>query len=226
MKKLTALSLTLALLCSLAACGGTPTQSETPTPADTTPVETPEAPTPTPEATPEPVESEEPVEATTRVLVACFSATGNTLPLAEYIAEELGADLYEIMPETPYTTEDLNWHDSTTRATTEQNDDTARPAISGSVDNMEDYDVIFLGYPIWWGQAPKIMYTFLESYDLSGKTIVPFCTSGSSGMGSSATNLHPSADGATWLEGRRFSAGTSRETMAEWVNSLGLTITA
>ena len=99
------------------------------------------------------------------------------------------------------------------------------PAISGGVDNMEQYDVIFLGYPIWWGQAPKIISTFLESYDLSGKTIVPFCTSGSSGIGSSATNLHSLAGSATWLDGQRFSGSASRSTVESWVNGLGLTLT-
>ena len=93
------------------------------------------------------------------------------------------------MPETPYTSDDLNYSDSSTRATREQNDDSARPAISGYVVNIEQYDVVFLGYPIWWGQAPKIMYTFVESYNLSGKTIVPFCTSGSSPVGSSAIRI-------------------------------------
>lgn len=104
-------------------------------------------------------------------------------------------------------------------------DASARPAISGSISNMEQYDVIFLGYPIWWGQAPKIIYTFLESYDLGGKTIVPFCTSGSSGIGSSASNLHSLASSATWLNGQRFSGGASRSTVESWVNGLGLTLT-
>jgi flavodoxin len=160
------------------------------------------------------------------VLVAYFSATNNTRPLAEYIAEAAGAELYEITPAVPYTSADLNYNDSSTRATVEQNDASARPAISGSVENMADYDVVFIGYPIWWGQAPRIISTFLESYDLSGKTIIPFCTSGSSGIGSSATNLHSLAPNANWLAGQRFSSGTSRDTMANWVNSLGLDFAA
>ena len=160
-----------------------------------------------------------------RVLIAYFSATNNTENIANHLDAILDADLYEIMPEQPYTSTDLNYSDSSTRATVEQNDPNARPAISGSVDNMERYDVIFLGYPIWWGQAPKIISTFLESYDLSGKTIVPFCTSGSSGIGSSATNLHSLADGAAWLDGQRFSGSTSRSAVETWVNGLGLTLT-
>ena len=160
-----------------------------------------------------------------KVLIAYFSATNNTEGIANHLDAILDADLYEITPETPYTSADLNYSDSTTRATREQNDPSARPAISGGVDNMEQYDVIFLGYPIWWGQAPKIISTFLERYNLSGKTIVPFCTSGSSGIGSSATNLHSLANGATWIDGQRFSGSASRSMVESWVNGLGLTLT-
>ena len=111
-----------------------------------------------------------------KALVAYFSATNTTRPLAEYAAGVLDADLYEIVPEVPYTDADLAYY-TNGRADREQNDPAARPAISGSVDNMADYDVVFLGYPIWHGQAPRIISTFLESYDFTGKTIVPFCTS-------------------------------------------------
>ena len=159
-----------------------------------------------------------------KTLVAVFSATGHTRPIAECVAETLNADYYEIQPAEPYTSANLNYNDSASRATREQNDASARPAISGTVENMADYDVIFLGYPIWWGQAPKIMYTFVESYDLTGKTIVPFCTSGSSSIGSSAANLSKSASDATWLEGRRFAIGTSDTVVAEWVRGLDLGI--
>ena len=160
------------------------------------------------------------------ILVAYFSCTGNTRGLAEKIASALDADLYEIVPEQPYSDADLNYNDSSTRATVEQNEPDARPAISGSVDDMGQYDVIFLGYPIWWGQAPKIISTFLESYDLSGKTIVPFCTSGSSGVGSSATNLHALASSAVWLDGNRFSGSASRSDVETWVNGLDLSTAA
>ncbi len=161
-----------------------------------------------------------------KVLVAYFSATNTTKPLAEYIADGLDADIYEIVPETPYTSADLNYGSSSSRTTVEMNDPNARPAISGSVDNMEQYDIVFIGYPIWWGQAPRIVRTFLESYDFNGKTIVPFCTSGSRGIGSSARNLHTLTHGAAWLDGQRFSGGTARSTMIQWVNSLGLDVTA
>lgn len=159
-----------------------------------------------------------------KVLVAYFSVTNTTKGVAENIADGLGADLYEIVPETPYTDADLDYHDDNSRTTIEMSDPNARPAISGSVENMDQYEVIFLGYPIWWGQAPKIMCTFMESYDFSGKTIVPFCTSGSSGIGSSATNLEPLTNGAVWLSGRRFSGSASQNTIMEWVRGLGLNL--
>ncbi|SCI75807.1 Endoglucanase precursor [uncultured Flavonifractor sp.] len=158
----------------------------------------------------------------TRVLVAYFSATGNTENVAGHLEAVLDADLYEIVPQEPYTSADLNYSSANSRAEREINDPSARPAISGGVDNMEDYDVVFLGYPIWWGQTPKIVYTFLESYDFDGKTIVPFCTSASSGIGSSATNLHDLAPDANWLSGQRFGGGASLSAVESWVNGLDL----
>lgn len=165
-------------------------------------------------------ESEQESDMETKTLVVYFSATGTTKPLAEYAAEILNADLYEIVPENPYTEADLAYYING-RADQEQNDSSARPGISGGVENMERYDIIILGYPIWHGQAPRIISTFLESYDFSGKTIIPFCTSHSSGIGSSADNLHVlCSDSVNWIEGRRFEAGTSRETMKEWLNDI------
>ena len=156
-----------------------------------------------------------------KILVAYFSCTGNTEKVAEHIADELGADIYEIVPEKPYTDADLDHNDSSGRAFLEQNDDTSRPAISGSAENMEDYDIVFLGYPIWWGEAPKIIHTFLESYDFSDKTIIPFCTSGNVDIGSSAENLHSSAsDSANWLDGIRFPSNVARQAVTEWINDL------
>lgn len=159
-----------------------------------------------------------------KVLVAYFSATNTTEGVAKRLANGIDADLYEIVPEVPYTSADLNYNNSDSRANKEMNDPNARPAISGSVENMDQYDIVFIGYPIWWGQAPKIMCTFMESYDFSGKTIVPFCTSGSSGIGSSATNLEPLTNGAVWLPGRRFSGSASQNTIMEWVRGLGLNL--
>ena len=160
---------------------------------------------------------------TGKILVAYFSATGNTRAVAEQIADTKGATLFEIVPEQPYTEDDLNWRKDGSRTTEEQNDDSARPAISSKVENIDEYDTVFLGYPIWFGQAPKIISTFLESYDFSGKTIIPFCTSGGSGIGSSATELHGLvADDAVWQPGTRFPTDPSKNEIEEWVNSLVL----
>lgn len=155
-------------------------------------------------------------ESLSKILVVYFSATGTTKALAEYAADILSADIYEIVPQDPYTDEDLAYYTGG-RADKEQSDPSARPAISGSVKDMSQYDTVLIGYPIWHGQAPKIIYTFLESYDFSGKTILPFCTSHSSGIGSSADNLHSLASGANWLDGKRFAVGTSKEEIESWL---------
>lgn len=160
------------------------------------------------------------------VLVAYFSATNTTEKIAGYIADGLNADLYEIVPAVPYTSSDLNYNNPSSRTTIEMNDPNSRPAISGSVSDLGQYDIVFIGYPIWWGEAPRIISTFLESYDFSGKKVIPFCTSGSSGIGSSASNLHHLAEQAEWLSGRRFASSASRSDIIEWVNSLGLGIQA
>lgn len=206
MKKLTAFLLTIFMAASLTACGGSNQAAKADTTEQESVVETP---------------GKEP-EKKARVLVAYFSATHTTEGVAEKIADGLQADLYEIVPEEPYTEEDLNYNDDNSRSTQEMNDASARPAISGSVENMDQYDVIFLGYPIWWGQAPKIMSTFVESYDFSGKTVIPFCTSASSSIGSSADDLEQLTNGAEWLEGQRFSKNDSQDDIMEWVNSLGV----
>ena len=153
---------------------------------------------------------------TGKVLVAYFSATGNTRPVAEKAAEVTGGGLFEIVPAQPYTAADLNYN-TDCRANAEQNDPDARPAIAGAVEDMEQYDAVLIGYPIWWGRAPKIIHTFLETYDLSGKTIAAFCTSGSSPHeDASIRGYEPDA---AWLEGRRFS-GTSQ--VENWINGLDL----
>lgn len=163
---------------------------------------------------------EQEADVSTKTLVVYFSCTGFTELVAEYITEALGADIYEIVPENPYTEADLAYY-TNSRADQEQNDPDARPAISGGVENMDIYDTIIIGYPIWHGQAPRIINTFLESYDFSGKTILPFCTSHSSGVGSSADNLHILCpDSTIWLDGRRFEAGTSKEIIEEWIWSM------
>lgn len=155
--------------------------------------------------------------AASETLVAYFSATGNTRPVAEKVAEVTGGDLFEIVPAQPYTAADLNYN-TDCRANVEQNDPNARPAIAGTVENMEQYDAVFIGYPIWWGRAPKIIHTFLETYDLSGKTVAAFCTSGSSPH--EDATLRGYEPDAVWLEGRRFSGASQVE---DWVNGLDLT---
>lgn len=231
MKRTLSLFLTVALMLTLAACGskgGQDSTSSSPAPEGNTPTSTapeippanqPEDSDPTEEQTPEGTDDGE-----KKVLIAYFSATNNTENIANHLNDILDADLYEIVPETPYTADDLNYNDSSSRSSQEMNDSDARPAISGSVDNMEQYEVIFLGYPIWWGEAPRIINTFLESYNLSGKTIAPFCTSASSPLGSSATKIQDLTDGATWLEGRRFSGGASVSDVQSWVDSLNLKV--
>ena len=159
---------------------------------------------------------------TPQVLVAYFSATGNTASVAAELQTVLDGSLFEIVPELPYTSEDLDYNNDSCRANQEQNDPDARPAISGTLEDPQAYDVIFLGYPIWWGQAPKILYTFLEQYDFSGKTIVLFCTSGSSDIGASAEPLAGLEPDATWLDGQRFAANASAESIADWVETLDL----
>ena len=213
MKRWLSLLIACIFVLSLSACA--PAQQPAPEgqepPQDNTPS------TPEPEQTPD----DEPQGG--GILIAYFSCTGNTKSVAELLAQVSAGDLYEIVPEQPYTAEDLNYNDADSRASRENDDPAARPALSGSVENLEDYDVIFLGYPIWWGEAPRIISTFLESHDFAGKTIVPFCTSASSGMGDSAENLRAlCSDSTTWLDGRRFGASAGEEEVAAWVESLAL----
>ena len=159
------------------------------------------------------------------VLITYFSCTGTTKGVAEKINHKIGGTLYEIIAADPYTAEDLDYY-SGGRADQEQADSSALPEISGSVKNMDKYDIVFIGYPIWHGQAPRIISTFLESYDFSGKTIVPFCTSHSSGIGSSDRNLHSLASGAEWRNGRRFSGSENANAIAEWLEELNLRFTS
>lgn len=242
MKKITAILLTVLMVISLVACGAEkePAEERASSAGDTTennPAENTltEVPSETEssegmsETIPEEGQAESaPVNESegTKILIAYFSATNTTEGVAEQIADSLSADIYEIVPEQPYTDADLDYHDDNSRSTIEMNDPSVRPAISGSVEDMEQYNIIFIGYPIWWGEAPRIVSTFIENYDFSGKIIVPFCTSGGSGVGSSATNLEALTDNATWLSGTRLNGGSSHETIVEWVNGLGLDITA
>ena len=222
MKNAIAILLSLTMILGLAACGNSASQTEQPSTEDTS-VES-KADTNSAENSTDMENTDNQDVQDHKVLVAYFSATGTTKGVAEHIANGLNADIYEIVPEDPYTEADLNYNDNNSRTTIEMNDPNARPAISGSVENMEQYDIIFVGYPIWWGEAPRIVSTFIESYDFSGKTIVPFCTSGGSGIGSSASNLERLTSGATWLDGRRLNGSDSQDTVMEWVNSLDLNL--
>lgn len=156
-----------------------------------------------------------------KVLVAYFSATGNTKRVAQMINSNINSDIFEIVPATPYTNNDLNYNNSNSKTSKERADKTIRPAIKNKID-LSKYDVIFLGYPIWWGEAPRIVSTFIENNNLNGKIIVPFVTSGSSGIGSSAKELTQLTKGATWKDGRRFGSNSSNDEIKKWINSLGL----
>ncbi len=151
-------------------------------------------------------------------LVAYFSASGVTANVAKTLAGAIDADIYEIIPEVPYTKADLDWTNKQSRSSIEMADPASRPAILGVRDNMADYDTVFVGFPIWWHVAPTIINTFLESYDLTGKTIIPFATSGGSGMGKTNEKLLPSCSGAKLLEGKVFRGNTSKDELIQWAN--------
>ena len=157
-----------------------------------------------------------------KIAVVYFSATGNTKMIAEYIAEEFNTDTYQIIPEQEYTSEYLDWTDSNSRASVEHNSPDFRPEIAGELPDLSSYDTIFIGYPIWWGEAPNIVKGFVENVDFSDKTVIPFCTSASSDIGSSGKNLAELTDGATWLEGQRFSSNVEKSDVIEWVNGLAI----
>ena len=154
------------------------------------------------------------------VLVVYFSATGTTKGVAEKIAGITGADTYQIKAAQEYTDADLNWSDSDSRSTKEQNDSSARPEIGSDTISLDGYSTIYIGYPIWWGEEPRIMDTFVENYDFDGKTMIPFCTSSSSGIGRSGQNLGDNAGSGTWLDGKRFGAGTSDDEIRSWIEGL------
>ena len=154
-----------------------------------------------------------------KIAVVYFSATGTTKKVAELIKDETNADIFEIIPKQKYTSEDLNYGDKNTRATKEQNDENARPEIENSID-LSNYDVVFLGYQIWWGNAPKIILSFIDNTNLDGKTVIPFCTSGSSGISTSESTLKTYKNNIKWIEGKRFSSSTTRDEASNWVRSL------
>lgn len=216
MKKLLSIFTAFAMLLCLASCGGEATNDESPST---------EQPLNTAKTQQEPASDTQEQQSDGAELVVYFSATGNTRSVAEALADMRGAELYEIVPEQPYTNEDLDYSNDSCRANTEQNDDSARPAISGSIGNIDQYDTIFVGFPIWWGTMPRIMYTFFEAYDMSGKTIAPFCTSGGSGISSAVgeiTGLEPSATVTEGLQIGSSNAADPKDELTAWLGSIGL----
>ena len=153
-----------------------------------------------------------------KTLVAYFSASGTTAKVAKKMAEAIGADLFEIKPETPYSGADLNWQNKNSRSSVEMNDRSSRPAIAVKAADMPQYDVVFVGFPVWWYREPSIIDTFMESYDFAGKTVIPFATSGGSGLGDSAANMQKLAKGAKVVDGKRFSGSASAEELKAWAD--------
>ena len=210
--KITALFTIVILVLSLAACGGnTDTQTTQVQPETSAAQNQPDETTGT---------AAEPVTNTGKTLVVYFSATGTTKGVAEKIAKVTNADLYEIKAAQAYTDADLNWHDSSSRTTKEQNDKSVRPGIASEKLSLDGYTTIFIGYPIWWGEEPRIMDTFAESYSFDGITMIPFCTSGGSGIGRSGKNLEENAGSGTWLDGERLNSGVSEAELQTWIDSL------
>ena len=164
------------------------------------------------------------VTTTGKTLVVYFSATGTTQGVAQTIADTVGADLFEVVPSGPYTSDDLNWTNNDSRVSREHNDEGLRAVAleSTGVDGWDNYDTVFIGYPIWWGIAAWPMSSFVAVNDFTGKTVIPFCTSTSSGIGQSGDLLAELADAGTWLDGQRFSRGSSEADIASWVNGLNL----
>ena len=211
MKKLTALLLSVVLVLSLAACGS----ANKPASSTTQPESSSTA----------PAESEpEPQPETGKTLVVYYSASGNTERVAKDIAEAAGADLFEIVPTEVYTSEDLNWTNPDSRVSREHDDESLRdvPLTTTEVPDWDSYDTVFIGYPIWWGIAAWPVDTLVKNNDFTGKTVIPFATSSSSGMGQSGSLLADMAGTGEWQEGQRFSSGVSGDDVQSWVNGLGL----
>ncbi len=166
--------------------------------------------------------AEETAAPASHILVVYFSATGTTRGVAEKLAEGLSADLYEIVPEEPYTAADLNYNNSKSRTSIETEDKTCRPAIAGELPDLTAYDTVFIGYPIWWGDTPRIVSNFVEQVDLTDKTLAVFFTSGSSGLGSSMKHLEQQSGAGNWLEGKRFTGRSTVEELTRWAASLGI----
>ena len=220
MKKLTALLLSVVLVLSLAACGSAnKPASSTTQPETSAPTEQPES------SSTAPAESEPETQPETgKKLVVYYSASGNTERVAKDIAEAAGADLFEIVPTEVYTSDDLDWTNPDSRVSREHDDESLRdvPLTTTEVPDWDSYDTVFIGYPIWWGIAAWPVDTFVKNNDFTGKTVIPFATSSSSGMGQSGTLLSEMAGTGDWQDGQRFSSGVSGDDVQSWVNGLGL----
>lgn len=225
MKKIFSIFVICMMLICLTACGSagessSPSHSTVSASPSASPSEMPQQPdTSTSSAAPS---AAQPSEASGRELVVYFSATGNTQQVAQALGEMRGVDICEIVPQQPYTEEDLDYNDDSCRANIEQNDQAARPAISGSIENIDDYDVIYVGFPIWWGSLPKILYTFFDTYDLSGKVIAPFCTSGSSGISGATDEIERLEPSATVVQGMRVDTSHIEDDLTQWLESVDL----
>lgn len=217
MKKLTSILLALVLVFSFAACSNNSDNSSS-TANSTTSV-----PTGT-QSTDESSDNNADRSSNSKILVVYYSATGSTKAVAETIADTTGADLFEITPVDPYTSDDLNWTDDNSRVSIEHNDESKRdvPLTKTTPDNWEDYDTVFIGYPIWWGIAAWPVNNFVKGNDFSGKTVIPFCTSTSSGLGQSGDLLADMAGTGNWQDGERFSSGASSSKVESWVNGFDL----
>lgn len=225
MKKLTALLLSIVLVLSLAACGSAnKPASSTTQPETSAPTEQP-ATEPSESSSTAPAESEPETQPETgKTLVVYYSASGNTERVAKDIAEAAGADLFEIVPTEVYTSDDLDWTNPDSRVSREHDDESLRdvPLTTTEVPDWDSYDTVFIGYPIWWGIAAWPVDTFVKNNDFTGKTVIPFATSSSSGMGQSGSLLADMAGTGEWQEGQRFSSGVSSDDVLSWVNGLGL----
>ena len=220
-KKIFSFALAAVMALSLAACGSDSSSADN----QTTPQPQEETTPPTETGAAAPESSEEgSAEDAGKVLVVYYSASGHTEAVANYIAQATGGDLFEITPAEPYTDDDLNWTDENSRVTLEHEDESLRDVelTTTQVENWDSYDTVFLGYPIWWGIAAWPVDGFVEANDFTGKTVIPFCTSSSSGLGQSGELLSELAGTGDWQEGQRFRSSASQEDVSEWVDSLGL----
>ena len=223
MKKLTAILLIFVMALSLAACGNT---VDTPmdTPKEDNAQASADTPAETPSATDTPADTVPEQPQTGKTLVVYFSASGNTARVAKDIADAVGADLFEIVPAEPYTSDDLNYNNSSSRVSREHDNETLRNVelSAAEVENWDTYDTVFIGYPIWWGIAAWPVSSFVTANDFAGKTVIPFATSASSGIGDSGTLLAQAADSGDWQDGQRFSSNAAAEEVQSWADGLGL----